>query len=179
MDRREALERIALFMGGAVSAPTLAGVLSGCTAGSENDSFEARTLSDSELEMVATIAEHILPKTDTPGAREAGVHEFVENMLTSYYEAEDVQEFMEGLGRCDDRADEMAGSSFLALNDEEQIQLLQTLEAAEDSFFDRIKELTLAGYYTSEIGATIELHMHPYGAYYPDIPLSEVGRAWA
>lgn len=47
------------------------------------------------------------------------------------------------------------------------------------SFFRTIKELTLVGYYTSELGSTQELHPVPMGPFKGDIPLSQVGRAWA
>ena len=47
------------------------------------------------------------------------------------------------------------------------------------SFFRTLKELTLVGYYTSEIGATQELRVNPMGAWRADIPYSEIGRAWA
>ena len=46
-------------------------------------------------------------------------------------------------------------------------------------FIARLKELTLAGYYTSEVGATQELRVNPMGAWMADVPYSEVGRAWA
>ena len=47
-------------------------------------------------------------------------------------------------------------------------------------FYRQLKELTVAGYYTSEVGATQELQWLPApGRYEADVPLSEVGRAWA
>ncbi|MGB3545177.1 gluconate 2-dehydrogenase subunit 3 family protein, partial [Rubrivirga sp.] len=53
-------------------------------------------------------------------------------------------------------------------------------DAAGIPFFRQVKELTLAGYYTSEIGATQELQwLAAPGRYDPDVPLSEIGRAWA
>ena len=46
-------------------------------------------------------------------------------------------------------------------------------------FIVRLKVLTLAGYYTSEVGATQELRVNPMGAWFADVPYSEVGRSWA
>ena len=46
-------------------------------------------------------------------------------------------------------------------------------------FFRRVKELTLLGYYTSEVGSTKELRVNPMGAYQGDIPYARVGRGWA
>ena len=72
MDRRAALERIAWMMGGVLSASTIAGVMNGCSAGEKGTIFIPRTLTGDRLECVATIADHIIPQTDTPGAREGG-----------------------------------------------------------------------------------------------------------
>jgi len=52
-------------------------------------------------------------------------------------------------------------------------------DVGREAFFRTMKELTLVGYYTSEIGATQELHVVPMGPYRADIPLSQVGRTWA
>ncbi|WP_243663404.1 gluconate 2-dehydrogenase subunit 3 family protein [Rhodothermus marinus] len=67
MDRREALKRLALLTGGALSMSTIAGVLGGCRAGSA-PGYRPQTLSSDQHELVATIAELIIPETDTPGA---------------------------------------------------------------------------------------------------------------
>src|SRR6185503_4455529 len=88
MDRREALQRVALLLGGVLSAPTVAGVLSGemrAWAATPEAQWRPRTLTAAQNELVATLAEHIIPATDTPGARAAGVHRFVDALLTDHY----------------------------------------------------------------------------------------------
>jgi hypothetical protein len=52
-------------------------------------------------------------------------------------------------------------------------------DVGQKAFFRTMKELTLVGYYTSEPGSTQELHVMPMGPYKGDIPLAQVGRAWA
>ena len=83
IDRREALRRAALILGGVISTPVIAGVLAGCGR------RRSGALSLEQLELVATIADHILPETDTPGARAVGVHEFIDAMLAEAYAAEE------------------------------------------------------------------------------------------
>jgi gluconate 2-dehydrogenase gamma chain len=125
--RREALRRVALLLGGAVSAPTLAGVLAGCErrAGSAGS---GSALSAEQKEMIATIAEHILPTTDTPGAREVGVPDFIDVMLAEYYPEEERRLFLEGMGEVDERAREAHGSAFRECTPAQQVALLTQLD---------------------------------------------------
>ena len=146
---------------------------------------------------MATIAERILPATDTPGAREAGVHEFIDLLLTDWRSDEERDRFLAGLAQLDADSRQSFGEAFLSLTAEQQLTLLDPLdvEAArvrqaaaaagleeidDPSFFVMMKEMTLAGYYTSEIGMTQELqHLRVAGSYAGCRPLGEVGRSWA
>src|SRR4029078_5592649 len=87
--RREGIARTALLLGGTFAAAHLAGAESTAWAAAAGPNWHARTLSSPQSELVATIAEHILPATDTPGARAAGVDKFVDVILTDYYKAEE------------------------------------------------------------------------------------------
>ena len=191
--RREALARVALLLGGAISAPTLAGVLDAAThrAWTTAQDWAPRTLTGSQVELVTVIAEHIIPATDTPGARAAGVHRFVDTLLTDHYSTADRDRFLAGLADLDRRASTRHGTTFAASAPAAQLALLTAMDEAafpagnegppppEAWFFHRMKELTLVGYYTSQIGATQELHVAPFGSYRGDIPYTSVGRAWA
>jgi hypothetical protein len=52
-------------------------------------------------------------------------------------------------------------------------------ELQQGWFFRRMKELTLTGYYTSEVGATRELKVNPMGVYRSDVPYRTIGHSWA
>jgi hypothetical protein len=187
--RRRALQRVALLLGGAISGPSVAGVFSTATrsAWAASPAWAPRTLSAAQLELVATLAEHIIPETATPGARAAGVHRFVDTLLTDHYPAAERDRFVTGLAGVDTQAQSRYGKAFAESATGQQLALLRELDAAayaagrgEDTwFFRRMKELTLVGYYTSEIGAMQELHVSPFGAYRGDIPYTSVGRAWS
>src|SRR5205823_453431 len=205
IDRREALRRAALLLGGALSASTVAGVLAGCEPRRPpNGAWAPRALSSDELELVATIAEHILPETDTPGARTVGVHRFIDAMLADSYPDEERRHFLAGLSDVDARAQRSCGRAFLRCATHEQRAVLDQLDreafAAKASppdrlsprtrggmptepdvpFFRTMKELTLVGYYTSEAGATRELRHAPVpGRFEGCVPLDPIGRAWA
>ncbi|MDX1530819.1 MAG: gluconate 2-dehydrogenase subunit 3 family protein [Rhodothermales bacterium] len=252
--RREALRRIAVFVGGTVSAPVLSGVLGGCSApsGDEAATYAYQTLDENQQRQIAALVDRIIPATDTPGAAEAGVPQFIDKMLAEWYAPEERDVFLLGLAEVDERAQAEAGGAFTDLDAEAQAAFVAALDAEtypslgpEDSelaatdddvvesgqegtykaeeeaerevagmqgdlgaaqtdsssatqintgegtaavggqgapppFFRQVKELTLAGYYTSEVGATEELRWNPApGRYDPDVPLSEIGRAWA
>ena len=186
MDRREALKRVGAIMGGAVSLPLASGILSGCQAPASGG-YALQTLTPEQSELVATIAELIIPETDTPGARAARVNEFVDLMLTDWYEMEDKNTFMQGLTTADEMAQNANGSAFVDNTEAQQIALLTEMESAANGgggsngdFFKMMKELTLTGYYTSEIGATQELkYVHVAGEYRGDVPYEEIGRAYS
>ena len=189
ISRRQALEQVAILLGGAISAPTVAGVLSRPTrrAWAASPAWAPRTLSPAQLELVATVAEHIIPQTDTPGARAAGVHRFVDTLLSDHYPATERDRFLAGLADVDARAQSAHGQPFSQCSREQRVALLSEMDArayassrGEDGwFFRRLKELTIVGYYTSEFGAMQELHVSPFGAYRGDIPYASVGRAWS
>ena len=190
IDRREALRRAAFLFGGVLAAPTVAGVLAGCEARRVPDAaWQLRALTPDQADLVATITDHILPETDTPGARAVGVHRFIDAMLAESYPAEDRDRFLAGLADVDARARRTCGRAFLQCATTEQRALLVHLDREafattpgpdEAPFFRTMKELTLVGYYTSEIGATRELRHAPVpGRFDGCVPLAEIGRAWA
>ncbi len=174
-------------MGGALSAPLISGVLAGCGGGAGTAAFTPQTLSASQNELVATLSELIIPTTDTPGARAAEVNVFIDRMLTDWYPAEDRDRFLAGLADADARAQAAHNAAFVDVTEAQQTAILSDLEQVAMSsqgggrpFFSMLKELTITGYYTSEIGATQELrYVHVAGFYNGDMPYSEIGRAYS
>ena len=114
-----------------------------------------------EYETLSRLADLIIPPTDTPGAVAAGVPEYIDYVVHANPEH---QPFMrEGLNWLDQ---ESAGKRFLALTEQQQIDLLTPLSAAADrndlnppgvKFFAMLKNLAADGYYTSQIGLVQEL----------------------
>src|SRR5215831_1859164 len=104
-DRREALRRTALLLGGAVSASTVAGVLAGCgEAAAATSQWKPRATTPVENELIAAIADQIIPRTDTPGARDAGVHRFIDTMLAEFYTPAERETLLKGVADVDARA---------------------------------------------------------------------------
>ncbi len=135
-----------------------------------------------QRETVTTVAELIIPATDTPGAREAGVGGFIELIVGSWYTDLDRDAFLQGLRGLDEQSRAAFGADFLGGTPGQQVDLLTALEAEArrnpasqrpTPFFSRIKSLTISGYYTSELGMRDELHYEVIpGSYDGCVPLS-------
>jgi hypothetical protein len=137
-----------------------------------------RTLDARQYATVTAMAEMILPKTETPGATDVGVSEFIDLILTEWYDQEERGTFLSGLADVDTRSKNLFGKDFVDCVPGQQAEILRALgeemteaDAARDSvrryrgsspkpdksFYYRLRQLTLTAYYTSEGGATREL----------------------
>lgn len=197
MNRRELLKGIGVLLGGSVSPAVVAAVLADDGRQTTGGSWQPQTLSADQDHLVTAIAEAIIPATDTPGATIARVNEFIDLLLSKWLDREGVRRFLDGLEEFDSRTRAVAGRSFIDLALDQQLALLEPLdreaievrnaareagsEHAEDlPFFGMMKEMTLVGYYTSEIGMTQEL-LYPEitSTYSGCVPFDEIGRSWA
>jgi hypothetical protein len=135
-----------------------------------------KTLNPHQNDTVTTIAELIIPQTDTPGAKAARVNEFVDLILAEWYDEEERSTFLTGLADVDARTRDLYGKKFVQCGEKQQIEVLQALDdevaaarseadvrrrrsrPPEKNFFFMMKQLTLVGFYTSQIGFEQELH---------------------
>lgn len=190
MHRREALRRIGALLGG-LSASTVMGVLGGCQGGTGPD-WKPQTLTVEQNQMVDTIAEIIIPATDTPGASAANVNRFIDAMVGESYLPEERDRFLSGLDDVNTRCQDRFGRPFVECTSGEQQSLVAQMDdetfgsdagqhnSEEPQFFRVLKELVVVGYYTSEVGATQELKTNIVpGRYDGDVPYEKIGRTWS
>jgi gluconate 2-dehydrogenase gamma chain len=109
-------------------------------------------------ETVVTLSELIIPATDTPGAKEAKVNEYIDLILHDGA-PERRNHFLAGLAWLDGYAIRQHDKPFVRLIPEQQVGILRMLEGASDAalkpgadFFTEIKRLIVSGYYTTKIG---------------------------
>ena len=190
ISRREALHRLTALVGGTISAPVVGAILSGCRAESTLAAWTPRALTTKQVDLLGTLVDLIIPNTDTPGAKEAGVPVFIDKLLHDWVDSEDRVRFQAGLAAIDEETQRTHGVAFREAMPEQQNAILtrldrEAIQAREEDadplpFFATLKEWTLVGYYTSEIGATRELQwLAAPGRYDADLPLEEVGPTWA
>ncbi|WP_129716265.1 gluconate 2-dehydrogenase subunit 3 family protein [Pedobacter sp. SYP-B3415] len=180
MHRREALKNVAILMGGALSATTLSVIFDSCNAPSKDSD---KLISADHQALITEITDVILPKTSSPGAKEAGVGPFVAMMIKDCFPEAAQKVFVEGLKDVDARAEKAHNKKFVDLGTKERNDIISALrdetvkviaadkekeekeKASGDNatkkekekksyFFAMMRDLTILGFKTSELGAT-------------------------
>jgi len=187
MNRREAIAAIGWMMGGAMISADL---LISCTS---NTSAKVNELfNQDQVALLDEVGETILPTTDTPGAKAAKIGNFMAVMVQDCYNEEDQKVFMKGISQLDEASKDKFGKTFMKATPQERTQLLTFLDTEQkkymlnkepekpNHYFRMMKELTMLGYFTSEVGATQALRYLPVpGKYDGCMPYKKGDRAWA
>jgi hypothetical protein len=159
LDRRAFVQLAATF-GLSLSVPGLAA--------------KAPALTTDEWSLIGDVSELIIPTTDTGGALAAGVPAFVRMMLSDWFSEAERENFISGLHEFSAGASRKYGKNFGELTASQKDQYFGGLLAAAEGgappprapFVVLMKRLTIFGYYTSELGATTELHQQISAARY-------------
>lgn len=189
MNRRDALARVSWILGGTIVGSTV--FLEACKPEAEKkqagDFFDAETIA-----LLNEMGETILPETKTPGAKAAKVGEFMEVMVRDCYTKNDQGIFKSGLKRLQKKCKEETGKEFMACSPEERTAFFVKMdnlqkrymatkrEEQPSHYFRMVKELTLLGFFTSEIGSTkAQRYIETPGSYDGNVPYKKGDRAWA
>lgn len=183
MNRRDALKSVILMMGGTMVGANV--ILTGCAP---EDQIVGLEFSPKDIAFLDEIGEAIIPTTDTPGAKAVGIGEFMVMMVKDTYNAEQQTSFVDGLNFIMKDFKTSKGSDFMEATLEERTAYLNELKAkatadAEDKNAGVIKmlqDLTVLGYFTSEVGATQQLRYYEVpGKYDPCIEYKPGDKAYA
>ncbi len=204
MERRELLKMIAVLTGGALIGGDV--FMSGCKTSAKKGTG---LLSADDMALLDEVGDTIIPTTDTPGAKAAKVGEFMNVYVTDCYRADQQKAFTEGLVTLNKACDKQFGKDFTKLSAAERTSFLTALEkeakdynqqitdkekpAREQAkkelkefygaplhYYTMIKQLTLMGYFTSEIGMTKALRLLPVpGKYDGAYPYKKGDKAWS
>jgi hypothetical protein len=160
MDRRELLRMVALATGGAVIGAEF--FFSGCKnpdTGKTEGSF-----SEDDIKFLDEVAETIIPKTTTAGAKEVEAGKFMTVIVNDCYNANEQKLFHEGMKKLDEACNKSLGHNFMKADAGQRKELLIALdkEAKEymkakkpddpAHYFTMIKQLSLVSYFTSKQG---------------------------
>jgi hypothetical protein len=180
MDRRKALSLTATILGGSLVGSQL--FLSGCTTMEK----ELMVFTSEDLAFLNEVADTIIPDTSSSrGAKAANIGDFMKTIVTDCYSGDEAKTFYNGIAKIEVASSKAFDKGFMELRSEERFQLLNQFdkEARNDKsdakFFGMMKELTLWGYFSSEIGSTEALRYNPVpGRYEGCIPYNNEP-AWA
>lgn len=203
MERRELIKMITLLTGAAFIGGDV--LLSGCKTTAKRDAG----FTDANIAMLDEVGETIIPTTDTPGAKATKIGAFMQTMITDCYTQAEQDAFIKGMSELDEACEKTNGKTFVTCSPEQRKAFLQTLEKeakafnaakeekdkplrdaarkenkdftnAPSHYYSMMKQLTLFGYFSSEIGATKALRHNPVpGKYDGAYPYKKGDKAWA
>jgi hypothetical protein len=175
MNRRQVLKNATLMLGGILSSQSLL-AMEKWVENKPNLNADF-SLDATQKALIEAVAETILPRTKTPGAKDAGVPDFIALMLKDCYKNAEQTVFRAGL-------DELNQAGFLKLGTADKVLKLKSLEAEAKksgglSFWSLMKELTLLGYFTSEVGIKAAFNYTQIPGKYQIIKLKPNQKAFA
>jgi len=204
MERRELLKMIAVLTGGVVIGGDV--FLSGCT----NKEADASTFSADNIALLDEVGETIIPTTSTPGAKATKIGEFMKTIVTDCYTTDQQKVFGDGLAGLNEACKKANGKTFMDCSADQRKAFLLGLEkeakvynqqrdekekdakekakkdmdpnfvGAPSHYYTMIKQMTLWGYFSSEIGSKQALRLLPIpGKYDGAYPYKKGDKAWA
>lgn len=192
MHRRKFLQQLMLYCGGISSPGVVQAMLNDVSQVARSTSL----LSAQQAKICSIASELIIPETDTPGAIAAGVPAFIEQMVSHWYTANEREIFFSGIDTMNHFCATQFAKDFINSNAAQQTAAIEEMQGQAASytppaqsfgfkanvdeaspFFLKLRELTVVGYYSSEVGATQEHLYDPMPMdYNGDASLAESGR---
>jgi len=174
MNRRDAIKRASILLGVAVSSSTIAGCLGGGSSETNaGENWKPDFLSGTQGKVAKAVANLIFPKTNTPGAVDVGVPQFMDFVYGKYMDADEKATFTTGLGQ-------FSKSGFHDMSDTDQAAAMTAFVASagktQKAFLTQIRELTIVGYFKSEeVCKNVTWYDPIPGKYQACLPTSETG----
>ena len=201
MNRREFLQCAAILVSGATASQLGVALTKEqevyLAAAPNYNAGASELLNEAQRKVIAAMSEVVIPRTETPGAIDAGVPRFIELMAADWFNDQERAIFLAGLDALETQIRSDFGSSFDQLESAQQLAVMEDLEseASDSSWYDfanvqrdfisdapficQIKELTIWGFFTSEIGGTQVLRYSAMPMYFDgDVPLSPDDSSW-
>lgn len=152
MNRRIVLKQLALATAGAAMLPM-------CVSDPKKVTIALTKLqiNGDEEELLALLADALIPTTDTPGARAVGAHHFALVMVDDCLEPAEQESYLKGMRAFNAACKEIGGKSFSKATEEERLLLLSEFEKKKEelnedvqAFYRTSKRFIIDGYRTSE-----------------------------
>lgn len=176
MNRRIAVKNLALLAGAATLLPAC---LSHTEPNAEAPAARKQlVLSAKQQRLLAELCETLMPRTDTPGAKDLRLPQYVQKMLRDCTPTKEQLLVVAGLGQLDEASQRQQGQAFEASPAAQRLALLQRLDQQPQLFapaladcYRIVRQLTIDGYRGSEFFMTHEVVYEQvpsrYNGYFP------------
>ena len=148
LDRRALMRNAILLVGGSVAAGSPVGALA------QKTGKQKRFFTPAQFAVLSEYAETVIPRTSTPGAKDAGVPQSIDALMRNWASVERQGQFRALI-------DKIGGIGFTKMNAEDKTAFARQFDeeqlTAWEPTYVKFKELLLTAYYLSEAGATKEL----------------------
>ena len=183
MNRRKALSLTATLLGTTIIGSEV--LLTGCSV-KEGSAFDP---SQEQIALLDMVGETILPETEqSQGAKAAQIGRFMKSIVSDCYDEEEQAIFTDGIESIFLLAKDNYGISFVQMSEADRLEMLTGLEEASGAntgegpihYYVMMKQLTIWGYFSSEIGSKEALRFNPIpGRFEGCIPYVSGEKAWA
>lgn len=179
MERREAVIKISWILKSVYLAPAIFTGLTSCK--SDVSSSNLYVFNREQDKLVTSIADIILPRTETASASDVKVNLYMDLMLKEVYDDAYKDSFLNGLEQFDEHCLAFTGSRFLDLANVEKHEYLDRLDKEVyavkkekfEPFYRKFKELVVAIYFSTEEGVIQNLEYVPLpGPYQGDVEVT-------
>ena len=143
-------------------------------------SYKNIKVDDDAEKLMADLSESIIPKTNTPGAKDVGAHIFALMMVDDCFPPEDQQQFMKGLKGFQEAVTRKYDQSFSDCSPAERSELLKSLESKEgfdqdvNFFYHTTKRLTIQAFTSSQYYLTkVQVYVLVPGRFYGCVPVKK------
>ena len=163
MERRKSIKRISSFLALAMSFTSLSGMLEGCSE-KKTPMWAPLKLTEKQRALIRVFADEIIPTTDTPGAIDAGVPAFIEVVLKDVFQLKDARKLLQELEQFNKNCKSTTGNEFLKCTSEQKINWMEAVvipSKDDHAIFQKMKDLVVGAYFTSEAGMTQSLNYLP------------------
>jgi len=152
----------------------------------QNSQINGKLFNQAQLHLLKDIAQTVIPKTDTLGAGDVDVHGFIDDQLFYCGNKTQKQAVFNCLKAIEKLSRERQGKTFSQLSESKQLNMLNDFDLAENGVtasqqtqFKQLKLLICFGYYTSEVGASVELRYDAIpGGFKGSIPYKKTDPSW-
>ena len=149
INRRSAIKQFIILSAGVALLPS-------CKSNKKVSLYNNIVIDEDQQAMLAEVAETIVPKTDTPGAKDLSAHIFALQMMNDCYNTEDREKFVKGMQQFADNVQKEYKHSFVQCSIAEKEAILKAAEARKDAkddaqfFYTTLKRLTVQAYTSSQ-----------------------------